>query len=456
MASLLGPGLFCNACLCNCCFSGISKCTSQKDHKARIFGYLVLFVVYYGVGALLMYTFSSTFMQWFEKWIKCPKFGEESCFGASLILRVSLALAILYLLLFFAMLFKDDFSYKINKNCWIFKYLLPLGLTVGFFFIGNGFFKVYAQISLYGGILYLILQDLAFNEYFIRFSNGAVAKSAKNGCYTIVYWFLVLLFLAVTILLIALSFKYNYGCSSGKGISITATILVVINYLLTLLRTRNDVNILSTSIYNAYIVYYLYSGLSSDGAPGCSKLITSATWTLSEILINLFMIIVVFSLMTFSVEMPVFQIKSATEADVTPEFYSRPEIRDSTHQHESNALRNNESTQDAVDHLEYRTMKFIWLFLCYIFLTMHFLSVLTNFGTVSIYKGESWSLYSSQTGFYLKVVNGFFSEAIFLWMVLVPLILRDRQFGYPEDDNPENQHIRVPGAVKKTIADSTA
>ena len=58
-------------------------------------GYLLIFVLYYGIGTIIMYTFGATFMKFFERWIKCPRFGEASCFGASLILRVSLALVIL-------------------------------------------------------------------------------------------------------------------------------------------------------------------------------------------------------------------------------------------------------------------------------------------------------------------------------------------------------------------------
>ena len=273
-------------------------------------GYLLIFVLYYGIGTIIMYTFGATFMKFFERWIKCPQFGEASCFGASLILRVSLALVILFFLMFVMMLPKDDFSYSANRSCWILKYLLPLGLTIAFSFVGNPFFEGYATLSKYGGILYLIMQDLAFNEYFIRFSVGFIVRTVNNYCYKVMYWILTGVVFAAGVLFVSLDFRYNYTCGSGKFLTIATIVIMAVNLVLTLLRTRNDVSMLSTAMYNTYIAYYLYSGMSSDTNPECTSLNTSSNWVLSEILINIGLIIWVFLLMTFSAEMPVFHIKT--------------------------------------------------------------------------------------------------------------------------------------------------
>lgn len=432
----LGPaGCLCNSCLCTCCFKGISKISGQSDHRARICGYFIIFAAYYGFGVLIMYTFGSTFMKWFERWITCPKFGESSCFGASLIMRVSISLLILYALIWLLMLPKDDFSYSVNKNCWIFKYLMPLGVTFAFFFVDNDpFFKGYTVACQYGGIVYLLFQDLAFNEYFIRFSVSFTVKTRNNFCYTIIYWLFFAAMTAVTAVILAIDFTHNFKCPGNKGIVITNVIIVAVNLGLTFLRLRNDVGFVSTSIYNAYISYYLYSGLSNDTDLACTTLNVNSGWVLSEILINLGLITIIFLLMTFSRELPVFQVKDAKEG-LTPEYFANPELRDGTRMHEVTALQGGENANDALDHLEYRTFKFVWLFLCYIFLTMHFLSVITNYGTVSVYKGEAWYLYNAQTGFYIKVVNGFLAAAIYLWTLLAPVILRGRKFGYDEDPN---------------------
>lgn len=459
MFAALGPaGCLCNTCLCTCCFKGISKISNQSEHRARICGYFIIFAAYYGFGVLIMYTFGSTFMKWFERWITCPKFGEASCFGASLIIRVGFSLLILYALMLFLMLPKDDFSYAANKNCWIFKYLMPLGLAFAFFFVDNNpFFKGYTIACQYGGIIYLIFQDLAFNEYFIRFSVTFTVKTRGNFCYTIMYWLFFAGMTAVTVIILIFDFQYNYNCSSGKGVIITNIVIVGINLGLTFLRTRNDVGFVSTSIYNAYITYYLYSGLSNDTDLTCTTLNVTSGWVLSEILINLGLITIVFLLMTFSRELPVFQTKDAKEG-LTPEYFANPELRDGTRVHEQHALSGGDQVNDALDHLEYRTFKFIWLFLCYIFLTMHFLSIITNYGTVSLYKGEAWYLYSAQTGYYIKIINGFVAAGIYLWTLLAPLILRNRKFGYEEDPNTGEPviHKERPASLAPPVQPSQA
>lgn len=451
MFAMCGPASFCfNTCLCNCCFNCIKKVSGQSDHRARIFGYYIIFILYYGLGTLVMYTFGETFMKWFEQWIKCPALGNASCFGASLILRVSFSLLILYALIWILMLPKDDFSFSANKNCWIIKYLMPLILTFCFFFVSNSFFEGYTIASLYCGIVYLIFQDLAFNEYFIRFSVNMTVKARNSVCYVAIYWIMFLIFTGATAVCLSMNYKYNFTCSSGKGITIVGTILVCINFILTFFRTRNDTGFLSTAVYNSYISYYLYSGLSADPDLTCTSLNSNSSWILSEILINIGLITIVFLLMSFSREMPVFSIKKADEG-LTPEFYANPELNDGTRVHEVAALRGGEEARDAMDHLEYRTLKYIWLFLCYVFLTMHFLSILTNYGTVSLYKGEAWYLYNAPTGFYIKVINGFIAATIYLWTLLAPWILRNRKFGYDVDPSTGEMIISKPATYTTNL-----
>ena len=449
MCGVCGPAsLLFNTCLCTCCFNCVKKVSGQSDHRARIFGYYIIFFLYYGLGTLIMYTFGNSFMSWFENWIKCPKFGEASCFGASLILRISFSLLILYVLVWLLMLPKDDFSFKANKNCWIVKYLLPLFLTIIWFFIGNDFFVGYARVSQYGGIIYLIFQDLAYNEYFIRWSVNMGIKARGTVCYVIIYWLMVAFFNTGTIIFLILDFNHNFNCSDGKGITIANIILIAITTGLTFFKSRNDIGFLSTAVYNCYITYYLYSGISSDTNLQCTSLNRSSGWILSEILINLAIITIIFITMSFSMSIPVFGIRKADE--LTPEYFQNPELHDGTRQHEAGALRGGADAQESLDHLEYRTLKYVWLFLCYIFLTMHFLSILTNYGTVSLYKGETWYLYNGQSGYYIKVINGFIAALIYLWTLLAPWILRGRKFGYEED--PQTGEITVAKPQSQTAS----
>lgn len=431
MFALCGPAsLVCNSCLCTSCFNCVSKVSGQSEHRSRILGYLFIFGLYYGLGILIMYTFGNTFMGWFEKWITCPNFGKESCFGASLLLRVSLSLLIFYAFMVIMMLPKDDFSYGANKTCWIFKYLFPLVPIVAFFFVSNDFFSGYAIFCIYGGLVYLIFQDLAFNEFFLRFSNSFLLKTNDSWCYTGLYAIFTLACHGLSFLFVALNFTYNFNCKSDKAIVIIGLVIIAINIIITFFKTRNDVNLCSTGMYNAYISYYFYSSVSADMDAGCTTLTSSSGWVLGEIFINLLLVITVFLMMTYGRHFPVFSIEKPSDGDLKPEFFSNPELRNTSVTHEANALKGDE---DAMDHLEYRTMKYVWLFLCFCFLSMHFLSISTNFGTVNIYKAEPWVMYSAQAGYYIKMINAFFASLLYLWILLAPVILRNRTFGYSDN-----------------------
>jgi uncharacterized integral membrane protein len=104
-----------------------------------------------------MYTFGNSFMEIFAQWIGCPSGSIEACYGASIVFRTCFALLIFYIIIFFLMLPKDDFSYSVNKNFWPVKWLFPLLLFIAACFIGNGFFEGLAKAGKYLGIVYLLM-----------------------------------------------------------------------------------------------------------------------------------------------------------------------------------------------------------------------------------------------------------------------------------------------------------
>lgn len=406
--------------------------TGSSTHQTRLLGYLVIFCLYYGLGIVSLYTFGESFMNYFAKWIKCPStFGASACYGTSLILRISMALTICFFLLTLLMLPKDEFSYGINKNCWIFKFLLPVAIVVGFFFVDNSIFVTYANIAKYAGIVYLLFQNLAVNEIFIRFANRVKYRAGENGCYQIIMWTMTVVSLALNILLFVFEFSKTFGCGTSRVIVFINVGLVAANYILTFFNWRNDVNFLSTSTYSLYFTYFIFAGLSSNLGEGCTELDTDSTWSLIQMLINILIIMTVLLAMKYSRELPVFE---TTPTTLDKEHFNNRDVRDETAAHQVAAVRGGEDGEEAMDHLEYRTYKYVWIFLSYFFLCMYFLSVLTNYGQVAIFKDEVWAYDRNQAGFYIQFISGLFSALLYLYILVAPLICKNREFGYKHEE----------------------
>lgn len=83
---------------------------------------------------------------------------------------------------------------------------------------------------------------------------------------------------------------------------------------------------------------------------------------------------------------------------------------------------------EAHDKLEYRTNKFLWMFLAYIFLVLYFTNIATNFGGIKLFD-EVFLWNEDQGGFWIKILNGFFNSIFYLIFLLSPMICPGRSFG---------------------------
>ena len=144
-------------CSCAYCFKGVAKLFKSDLHQTRILGYLLIFYIYQGIGALVFFTFSNKFMDIFKDFVDCPEEYQDACYGASMIFRLSASLFIFFLIITILMLPKDDFSYRVNQHCWIIKWLVPGILFFAFCFMPNIIFEIYGHIAKFMAVVFLII-----------------------------------------------------------------------------------------------------------------------------------------------------------------------------------------------------------------------------------------------------------------------------------------------------------
>jgi hypothetical protein len=115
---------------------------------------------------LLILVFLSNYI-WLNVKIYLYRF---ECIGSSAIYRLSLSLLCLFVLMMILMLCFNKCSQIINEGLFCIKYLLVVGLFIGFLWISNSVFMDYSKASQGISIVFMILQ-VNFMSYLGNYSN---------------------------------------------------------------------------------------------------------------------------------------------------------------------------------------------------------------------------------------------------------------------------------------------
>jgi hypothetical protein len=300
-------------------------------------------------------------------------------------------------------------------------------LFIGSCFISNNFFEVFASIGKFLGIVYLLMQNLSFNEFFFRWSNDWIEKASKNTCYTILYIFFTIVSIVGTVFLVVFNFRSHWkeGCGLNKFWLILNIVFIVLFFVLTAINSTNpkdfreDVNYVCCSLYSLYTTYYFYSGMASDTDLTCSELVIKKGFVYSEILINILLILVVFLFLSFAKSVPFIppeELKSETEHNL--EFKNEVKYKKQF---------DNAGNMEAGAKLEYRTRKYVWIFSCYFFLTVYFQNIIVNWGTVSLFEGL-YLFSNNKAGYFIKVGNGVICGLFYVLILTVPLFSRGKTY----------------------------
>ena len=429
---------------CLCCNSCISKTFKTTNHQSLMLTYLFIFFVYYGFGVIIFFTFSEILLKHFNFVIGCPEDEDEAkgCYASAIIFRVAAALFVFFLIITICMLPKDDFAYRVNRHGWLLKWIFPLLLIIIFCFIPNNLFEIFGEVSKYLGIFYLVAQNLSFGEFFFRWSNYWIDK--ENTCYNVLLGVCSCIAGGATIVLVVFNFILHFktACILNIIMLILNVFILLIFVVLSLLRTRNDVNVLVTSLYSLYTTYFFFSGMCSDTKQGCSDVYEHVGYVLVDLAFNVLLIFVIFAFLSFTRSLPFLKYKEEklTEedkrrirTDLAPELRYQRAIDNGT-----------EGSTDALAKLEYRTWKYFWLFLVLCLLVLYFMNVVTNWGSIRLFDSE-WYYSSNQVGYFVKLSNAVICSLYYIYVLTIPLVFRNRHFGKPESkDNKVEPYQTTP------------
>ena len=171
---------------------------------------------------------------------------------------------------------RNNCAAVIHDGGWAFKFITVFILFTVCFWIPIGFFKVWADISRYVSILFMILQTLyilvgayGLGEYMVNtMSNDDTWRNGTLLVYTIVLSL-------ISIALFVTSFIW-FISGSGCGANLTFIIITLVMFFLVFgLRCRKTNSIFTAAMVNVWLVYMLWSALASEPSE-CNSLRNSS------------------------------------------------------------------------------------------------------------------------------------------------------------------------------------
>jgi len=140
----------------------------------------------------------------------------DACFGVSAVLRMTFALFLFHALMLLLILPRNDCASVIHDGGWIFKFILVGGLFVAFFWIPISVFQVWAEISRYVSILFLLIEGLYVLIAAITFNDYLINTKTNDETWRNVFMLIYTIFLtACSVTLLVLSFIWFLGTGAG-------------------------------------------------------------------------------------------------------------------------------------------------------------------------------------------------------------------------------------------------
>ncbi|XP_074656134.1 serine incorporator 1-like isoform X2 [Tubulanus polymorphus] len=333
---------------------------------------------------------------------------------------------------------KDPRS-KIQNGFWFFKILILIGVVVGAFFIPRGSFETaWMYIGLIGGFLFIIIQLIlivdfahAWNESWV----GNYEETENKGWYYGLLVFTILFYL-MSITAVVLMYVYytkSDDCSLNKFFISFNMILVVIASIVSILPAIQEANprsgLLQSSIIGLYVMYLTWSAMTNDPNANCKPSIFNSTATSTTPGDNYsvkFDWVTILGLVIWFICVLYSSIRTSSHSQVgkiTMQGAEKSVIEASSSGTPNVDVEDGKKVfDDEEDAVSYSYSFFHFMFFL---ASLYVMMTLTNW-----YKPSSdfKTLNSNMPSVWVKVSSSWVCMVIYLWTLVAPIVLKDREF----------------------------
>ncbi len=422
---------------CACCCSSMackcvgSACGTVGASVATRFGYGLLFLT----NALLSWISLSDY--WNKKLedmahgylkISCP---QGNCYGVLSVHRLQFALTLFHFglsLLLLNVKSSQDPRSGIQKGFWGPKLLVYIGVVVGSFFIPNGFFIFYSKyLAIMGAFLFVLIQLVLLTDMAHTFTETMIEHwdLEQNNFYLGVLISTSLILMIGTIIATVLMFMWfgTENCGLNQFF-ITFNIILCIGITIAsinpIIQENNPKSGLTqASIVSAYSTYLVFSSVVNEPTNSCNPFQSSGTKSTTVVLGAIFTFVAILystsSAATKSAALTGIEIESAE-----PLIGGNPPT--------SSNFNGNYPEDDEKDGCLYSYAFFHFVFgLACMYLSM-LLTDWNNLETVESNQGQFVRVGSSWAAVWVKIVSSWVVILLYLWTLLAPIVLPDRDF----------------------------
>ncbi|KAK3576918.1 hypothetical protein CHS0354_017595 [Potamilus streckersoni] len=366
----------------------------------------------------------------------CSEANCDEVVGYLAVYRVCFAMAAFFALFCLIMInvsSSKDPRAKIQNGFWFFKILIMVGICVGAFFIPNGDFgKALMVIGLISGFLFIIIQLILLIDFAHGWSESWVEKyeETESKCYYFGLLFFTVLFYLVSLIAVILFYVfYAHGDSCGLHkffVSFNMILIVGVSVLAILPKIQEAQprsGLLQSSVISVYVIYLTWSAMSNNPDESCNPSLVSGSHLgsvklsfdyLTIISLLLFLFAVLYSSIRTSANSQVGKITMSEKTILQTETGSS-NFKDE--EKGGQTVWDNEEDEVAYSYSFFHFM--LGLASLYVMMTItNWLSPSPNFSTLNANMAAVW----------VKMASSWLCILLYVWTLVAPLILRDREF----------------------------
>ncbi|NXD31611.1 SERC2 protein, partial [Spelaeornis formosus] len=363
----------------------------------------------------------------------------SSFLGHKAVYRMGFAMAAFFLLFSLLMVCvrsSKDPRAALHNGFWFFKFLVLVGITVGAFYIPDGAFtSVWFYFGVVGSFLFILIQlvlliDLAhsWSQRWLRRAGEGSARGWYAALCTVTVIFYAAAIAAVTLLYVY--YTQPEGCTQGKAfISINlilCLIVSVVSILPKIQEAQPHSGLLQASLITLYTIYITWSALANVPIRRCNPTLllrnSTGSATATEALSTWWDAPSIVGLLIFILCTLFISLRSSDHPQVNKMMLTEESGAGAGAEagaEEGAVRRAYDNEQDGVCY------NYSFFHFCLLLAALYIMMTLTNWYRPN----ESLQVLSSPwTAVWVKISSSWAGLLLYLWTLVAPLVLPDRDF----------------------------
>ncbi|KAG5135668.1 hypothetical protein JHK82_020399 [Glycine max] len=326
--------------------------------------------------------------------------GGKDCLDAEGVLRVSLGCFIFYIIMFLS----TARTSKLNNlrdtwhsGWWSVKIALWVVTTAIPFLLPTEFIQIYGEVAHFGAGVFLLIQLISIISFITWLNECSESEKFASRCRIHVMFFATTAYVVCLMGIILMYIWYSPKPSCLLNIFFITWTLVLLQLMTSVsLHPKVDAGILTPGLMGLYVVFLCWCAIRSEPAGGnCFRKSDSATKTDWLSIISFVVAILAIVIATFStgIDSKCFQFRK-------------------------------DDTAPAEDDVPYG-----YGFFHFVFATGAMYFAMLLIGWNSHHSMRKWTIDVGWTSTWVKIVNEWLAVCVYLWMLIAPIIWKNRQTG---------------------------